>query len=193
MMRAVTLCLVLSCLGLHAANAENRSQAQFEQEATEAIKELATHLKGALMNAMQDGGPVEAVNVCHTLAPVLAANVSEKYGLTIYRTSRKIRNTSNSPDDWENRVMEQFESRLADGEAIQKLTFSEKVSTANSTEWRMMKAIPTDKVCLSCHGSKIAEPIQAAIMQYYPDDMATGFKLGEIRGAFSVRKSSVAD
>ena len=87
--------------------------------------------------------------------------------------------------------MQRFETRLASGEAIQKLIFKEKVDSESGSQWRMMKAIPTDKVCLSCHGKKIAEPIQARIEAHYPDDLATGFKLGDIRGAFTVKRDIV--
>ena len=51
-----------------------------------------------------------------------------------------------------------------------------------------MKAIPTGEVCLKCHGSNVAPDVKAAIGELYPEDQATGFKAGELRGAFSVSK-----
>lgn len=169
-------------------NAQPVQQQQFEKKAQAAIKEFASSLKTALLSAMQDGGPIEAVAVCNLIAPTLAAEMSKKHGMEIGRTSLKVRNPSNEADEWETSVMQKFETRLDSGEAIQSLTFSEKVDTNTGQQWRMMKAIPTDKVCLSCHGTKIAPPIQAKLDKYYPDDMATGFKLRDIRGAFSVSK-----
>lgn len=173
--------------------AQNTEKQQFEQQAGAAIKELAGTLKSALTAAMKDGGPVEAVAVCHLIAPTLAAEISKKYGMDLGRTSLRVRNPANEADAWETGVLEQFQTRLDSGEAIQKLTFSEKVEAETGQQWRMMKAIPTDKVCLSCHGSKIAEPVQAVLDQFYPDDMATGFKLGDIRGAFTVKKDIRTD
>lgn len=192
-MRALAIFLALLFVAVTTAQAEDKAQKKFEQEATTAIKELAGSLKSSLMAAMQDGGPVEAVAVCNLIAPTLAAEISKKYGMDIRRTSLKVRNPDNEADAWETDVLQRFETRLAAGEAIQKLTFSEKVSSPEGEHWRMMKAIPTDKVCLSCHGSKIAAPIQANIDKYYPDDMATGFKLGDIRGAFTVKKAVKKD
>lgn len=189
-MRILTVLLCLLCLTSLPSQAQNSEQEQFEKEAQAAIKSLAGNLKKALMTAMQDGGPVEAVSVCKLIAPTLAAETSKQYELDIRRTSLKVRNPDNEADGWETDVLQRFETRLAAGEAIQKLTFSEKVQDDNSpAQWRMMKAIPTDKVCLSCHGSKIAAPIQAVLDQHYPDDIATGFKLGDIRGAFSVKRA----
>lgn len=165
----------------------------FQIEANSAIKEFASSLKAALVSALKSGGPVEAIGVCNQEAPLIASELSKKYGMTIRRTSLKVRNPSNSADDWESAALEHFEQRKNKGEAITKLTFSEKVSNETSTQWRMMKAIPTDKVCLACHGSKIAAPVQATLDSYYPEDQATGFKLGDIRGAFSVTKTITTD
>ncbi|MBD3634836.1 MAG: DUF3365 domain-containing protein [Methylophaga sp.] len=191
MLRSLALILALLLTGMMGARAEDSSQQAFDRDAQAAIKELATSLKSSLMAAMNDGGPAEAVSVCNLIAPSLAAEISKKYGLEIGRTSLKVRNPANEADAWETDVLQRFETRLASGEAIQKLTFKEKVDSESGSQWRMMKAIPTDKVCLSCHGKKIAEPIQARIEAHYPDDLATGFKLGDIRGAFTVKRDIV--
>jgi hypothetical protein len=52
-----------------------------------------------------------------------------------------------------------------------------------------MKAIPTGAVCLACHGETIAPPIAAKINELYPQDQATGFREGDLRGAFVVTKT----
>ncbi|MFN7177274.1 MAG: DUF3365 domain-containing protein, partial [Thermaurantiacus sp.] len=53
---------------------------------------------------------------------------------------------------------------------------------------RYMRAIPTAPQCLACHGPEeaIAPAVRAAIAERYPDDRATGFRAGELRGAFSI-------
>ena len=56
----------------------------------------------------------------------------------------------------------------------------------NSKIFRFIKPILTGKVCLTCHGSEIEEGLAFRIKELYPNDRAIGFKLGEIRGAFSV-------
>ncbi len=171
------------------AFAENQEQIAFERDAQAAIKDLSTHLKEALMSALQDGGPIEAISVCKLVAPTLADEVSKKYSLDIHRTSLRVRNPDNEADSWETGVLQLFETRLKTGEAIQSLSFVERVDSELVYEWRYMKAIPTDKLCLSCHGSQIAIPVQKLIDKNYPSDMATGYKMGDIRGAFSVKRS----
>ena len=51
-----------------------------------------------------------------------------------------------------------------------------------------MKAIPTAPLCLQCHGEAIAPPVAEKITKLYPEDKATGFREGDIRGAFVVTK-----
>ena len=163
-------------------------QEQFEQQSKIAITEFATTLKGALVTAMKSGGPTEAITVCRQVAPTIAASLSEKYGFEIARTSLKVRNLNNKEDSWEQKVLKQFEARKQAGEPIKMLSFSEQINSDNGQELRMMKAIPTGKVCLKCHGSNISKPVQASLNSLYPEDQATGFKLGDIRGAFTIRK-----
>ena len=50
-----------------------------------------------------------------------------------------------------------------------------------------MKAIGTaEKPCLTCHGSNIKPELAAKINSLYPEDKATGYKAGELRGAFTI-------
>ena len=49
-----------------------------------------------------------------------------------------------------------------------------------------MKAIPTQPLCLACHGQEIAPPVAEKLAELYPGDKATGFEEGDLRGAFVV-------
>jgi len=178
--------LLLTMLITQAALADQHQQ--FTQQGKVAIKEFAGTLKGALVAAMKSGGPIEAINVCNQVAPSIAADLSQKYGFEIARTSLKVRNPNNTADKWEHDVLHQFEERKQQGQDIKTLFINEAITQTASHELRMMKAIPTGEVCLTCHGRKIAPTIQARINQLYPHDQAVGFSLGDIRGSFTVRK-----
>ena len=57
-----------------------------------------------------------------------------------------------------------------------------------------MRAIPMqEQPCAACHGTNIAPEVKAAIDQAYPEDLAIGFKPGELRGAFLVGSSTPMD
>lgn len=143
-------------------------------------------LKLELKAAMREGGPGNAIQVCKNKAPKIAAEISEKHGWRVARTSLKLRNPLNEPDPWELKVMQQFEKRKAAGEEIKTLEYAEIVTTGGKKQFRYMKAIPTERVCLTCHGSEIEQEEKDALNQFYPHDKATGFKEGDIRGAFTV-------
>jgi hypothetical protein len=51
-----------------------------------------------------------------------------------------------------------------------------------------MKALPVGDVCTKCHGSNIDEKVQAKITELYPDDKATGYSKGQVRGAVVILK-----
>ena len=53
-----------------------------------------------------------------------------------------------------------------------------------------MKALPTQGLCLNCHGSedKMAPEVKARLSELYPNDKATGYSEGQIRGALTVKR-----
>lgn len=159
------------------------------EQARQLIKTFATTLQGELKAAMQAGGPANAVGVCQDKAPAIAAELSEESGWEVGRTSLKTRNTAlNTPDAWETEVLEQFESRKANGESPKGMTYASVVDTEDGKLYRFMQAIPTQQVCLACHGESIALDVANALDAAYPDDQARGYSLGDIRGAFTLSK-----
>jgi hypothetical protein len=172
-------------------SAQDKADAEFQSfksDAVGAIKGLAQNLKKKLQAAMKAGGPVKAIEVCNTVAPSIAYAQSQERGLTIRRTALKLRNPDNAPDDFERKVLEKFVADIAAGKDPKKLAYTEAVKTDDGTVLRFMKAIPTGELCLKCHGGNVAPEVKAAISKLYPEDQATGFKAGELRGAFSVTK-----
>lgn len=157
-------------------------------QARAVIRTFAGTLKGELQAGIKAGGPVTALEICNTKAPQIAAKVATEAGMRVSRVSLKNRNTDNTPNVWQKTVLEDFETSKAAGADPTTLEFSEIVEHDGSKEFRFMKAIPTDGVCLACHGESLANDIQETITTLYPDDRATDFKLGDIRGSFAVTK-----
>lgn len=155
-----------------------------------AVKELQATLVGELQAAMKAGGPTNAIEVCHSKASDIAVELSKKNGLQLGRTSLKIRNPKNAPDAWEMKVMKDFEARKARGEDPAALEYSEVVTHHGKKEFRYMKALPVAQgaPCVLCHGEKIEPAVMAKLKKLYPQDKATGFKLGDLRGAVTIRQ-----
>ncbi len=152
------------------------------------LKRFASMLKKELQQALKTGGPLKAIEVCNGKAPEIAARISEETGWDVGRTSLKWRNPDNAPDAWERKVLEDFEKRRARGEKAQAIDYAEIVEQDGRRVLRYMKAIPTGKVCLACHGSNIDSAVRARLDEFYPDDRARGFRPGDIRGAFTVSR-----
>ncbi len=173
---------LILCLGTTVQAADHWRQ----NAARQAVKELGGNLKKALQQAMKEGGPAKAIAVCNEKALQIADKISLERGWRIGRTSLKYRNPANAPDAWERSVLLQFAKRRAAGENPADMEFSEVMEKNGRQEFRYMKAIPTAAICLKCHGSHITPAIEKEIHKLYPDDLATGFKLKDIRGAFTI-------
>lgn len=181
-----TIAIVTLCglpLVASAGDLEERRAASMD-----VVKEFMTNLKGELQKAMKAGGPSNAIEVCKKVAPAIAAAESKKHGWDVGRTSLKTRNPANAPDAWEETVLAKFEERKAAGEDPKAMFYEEVVEEDGKQYYRFMKAIPTGKVCLKCHGENIAEPVKTKLDSLYPQDNARGFKLGDIRGAFTIKQ-----
>ena len=154
-----------------------------------AIKGLGETLKTQLVAAIKSGGPVAAVGVCRTIAPQIAKDQSRAHGVSIARTALKVRNPANAPDAFERRVLEAFARQIEAGADAAKLEHAETVTDGGERMFRYMKAIPTAaEPCLTCHGSNLEPAISTEIFRLYPDDQATGFAAGSLRGAFTVKQ-----
>lgn len=155
-------------------------------QSKQVVQLFMKQLKGELAKAMQAGGPVAAISVCNHKAPVIAKDLSDSYGWDIARTSLKVRNPENTADAWEEDVLRQFENRKAMGEHVKPMAYFAVVENKQQKSFRFMKAIPTAEICLKCHGQNIAPKVKAKLDELYPADKARGYKLGDIRGAFTI-------
>lgn len=158
------------------------------QSARLVVNTFAKNLQNTLATAMMEGGPVNAVTVCHDSAIKIAEFHSSQSGWQVSRTALKIRNPANAPDDWELKTLRQFEQRKASGEKVTAIEYSEWFEESGQRVFRYMKPIATTGICLSCHGGSVDEGLAIILGDFYPDDKATGFNVGDIRGAFSLKK-----
>jgi len=160
-----------------------------KSEAAMLIQSYAGKLKAALGAAMQARGPEGALEVCNKQAPAIAAAVSQRSGWSVARTSLKPRNAASAPDAYERKIMEAFNARIAKGEKAADLTSAEVVEGNGAKTFRFIKAIPTGEMCMTCHGDTVDPGLRQKILALYPDDQATGFKLGDMRGVFTLKKT----
>ena len=156
-------------------------------KARELAHSYSEKLRVGILNALKDGGPVGAIGACNTLAPELNTSITESSTFEISRTAMRVRNPDNAPDAWEQAVLEQFQTAISAGGDPKSIETYDVVTTQEGQRlFRYMRPITMREPCLACHGPSIAQDVKAEIAKYYSDDKATGFNLGELRGAFSL-------
>ena len=156
-------------------------------EARKVATTLPPRLLAALQQEISKSGPEGAILVCKDMAPKMAGEISQQTGWKIKRVSLKARNDARAiPDAWEKAALEDFDKRAAAGEPPAQLEKGERVDN----EYRYVKALPVQPLCLGCHGpvDQLTPAVKSALAQHYPNDLATGYSVGQIRGAISVRK-----
>jgi hypothetical protein len=164
--------------------------AKYQDEARKVAKEFVTQLGGELKKEMEANGPGAAIKVCRNAAPAIASDLSRKNGWQIGRVSQKVRNPLlGTPDAWEQKVLADFDQRL-EKENPANMDFAEIVSEPQGKYFRYMKAIPIQDTCLKCHGTDEVrvQPAKDALAADYPHDKATGYTLGQIRGAVTIKR-----
>lgn len=117
-----------------------------------------------------------AIDVCSQQAPRLAAEASTAT-VTVGRSALKLRNPTNAAREWLKPVLSELAS-LPSAEGAQR------VVNIDGQRFGFAEAITLKPQCAVCHGSEVAEPVAAKLKERYPDDQATGFQPGQLRGVF---------
>ncbi|NOT17843.1 MAG: DUF3365 domain-containing protein [Sulfuriferula sp.] len=162
------------------------------EQSRAAGKALLMQLGGVLKKEMSTDGPVAAVGVCKQAAPAIAADVSKQTGMQVSRVGTRVRNTElGTPDAWNNQALAQFADRLAKGESAESMEFAQIVTEPTGKYLRYAKAITLQPMCLTCHGpaAYIPDGVKAKLAADYPNDKATGYNVGDLRGAVVVRRA----
>ncbi|MDX1709700.1 MAG: DUF3365 domain-containing protein [Rhodovibrionaceae bacterium] len=170
------------------APARAEPYAQEIETARALAQDFQKSLKSALMKAISEGGPQNAIGVCNVRAPQIAADLSQRSGWRVGRTALKVRNPGNAPSAREEAVLRSFQKSLAAGKDPKSLEAVAVVETGDGRSLHYMKAIPTGEVCTTCHGKDVDPELLATIRETYPQDEAVGFEAGELRGAFTFYK-----
>jgi hypothetical protein len=182
----------------------NSEAVQDEMSSREAIKvseaeimnqaqQLGSQIAGAtkqtlgknLQAAIQDGGIENAIGFCNLNAMPLVDSLNRKYGARIRRVSSKVRNPVDRPVGVEQEILEAYEYQWQDSVAL-----DENIQVINENEYLFTKPIMVDNaLCLYCHGKPsngLTAETEQFIKSKYPDDEATGYEIGDLRGMWSI-------
>ena len=164
--------IIATGLGATAYGAEPDSQLLIR--GAEIVLPFKQQLKQALQQGMADG-PVVAVDVCHLDAPAIAESFAAD-NIRVGRSSHKLRSLANAPSPWMDEIINDYLNAPQAQQPVVVALADGRIGYA--------EPILTQPLCLTCHGDSIAPAVKAQLAELYPDDQATGFDVGELRGIF---------
>lgn len=154
-----------------------------------AAQAFSGELRTTLMTAMREGGPSAAVRVCHDDAPRIAARIEREHGVRLGRVGVRSRQAANRLTGWQKDVLDRWQASSPPGAPG---SWSPSIThDAGTVRWA--KAIETEGPCLACHGTAISPELKNTLQELYPDDQATGFTPGSLRGLIWVEVPSVSN
>jgi len=185
-------------------NAENETNTEEEpsnQEQVDAVamergKEIASASQKALASnlkrAIKQGGIAAAFKFCNVEAMPLTDSLSEVYEANVKRASLWVRNPKDEANEVEREILEAYHEQM-------QASNMPKPRVINLDEDYVLYTQPIaikNGLCLNCHGEvgkQVQQETYQLIKERYPDDQATGHKMGDLRGIWSIRfeKSSL--
>jgi hypothetical protein len=188
---AVTFLLLLEVISLQSSMAQQKSADVNHEEALKEARRLADELgdklRGLLFQELQKGGPATAVRICSEVAQEMTREFNRRQGYHARRVSVRYRNPQNLPDEYERQVLMRME--LENQQKHLAKEYIEVVKEENVKLLRYMRPLIVAPVCMNCHGPKetMTPGVKQLLTERYPEDRATGFHDGDLRGAISIK------
>ena len=133
-----------------------------------------------VMQAIKTGGQEYAIAFCNVRAMPLTESLAKANNCMIQRVSDKYRNPANKLTEYDKEMWKQLSSSTA----VNPILVAE---NGQMVFYKPIKiAIPA---CLTCHGTAGKEmdtKTLEILKQKYPDDLATGYKEGDLRGLWKI-------
>lgn len=190
------MCVTLASCSRPEESTQTASQPELPDEIRQAAVERGREIVGEtfallssnLRDAIQSGGVSNALPFCSVAALPLTRSMAQKHGVTVKRVTLRPRNPGNRANAVESAVLRSFEADLASGSASN----APQAIVTNPVAGQVAFFAPiilSNDLCLQCHGEpgrEITSENLKVIQSHYPRDEATGFKLGQLRGAWRI-------
>ncbi len=142
-------------------------------------------LGSQLMKIVNKEGPAVAVSFCNLVAYPILDSLNYGIDVNVRRASVKTRNPKNKANGIEEKIIRSYQQQLVKQESLTPV-----IKELSQDELLYAAPIQTkNSMCLNCHGatdSEISKNTLAKIHSLYPEDNATGHKVGDLRGIWSI-------
>jgi hypothetical protein len=182
-MKKIIFLAILAVFALSCSQTESFNKEKYLNEGKEIAQTAGKTLSGHVKKAIQEKGPIEAINFCKLSAYPLTDSLSELYDVKISRIAIKNRNPDNKASSDDIGIIKKYEELIAKGEKI-------KPQVQRQGDKIVFYApIRLQHNCLVCHGkpqSEIPDTLFKHIQNLYPNDLAVNFKEGDLRGIWKL-------
>lgn len=155
-------------------------------ERGQAITQQMQQLLGSnLKAAMDSAGVPHALTFCNLNAMPLTDSLSDELGVKISRVSHRPRNMNNLANGLEYGFIESYQAKMENKEIPEP-----QLHEVDGQQVFYAPIIINTPLCLKCHGKPgedIAAPDLIILSMLYPEDKATDFSLGDLRGMWKVQ------
>lgn len=206
MKRAIKILSGVALIGAMASCGSAENKADTQVEATPVVEEVSAKadedqsaliakgkeiakasfmaLSGKLKAEMKAGGPLQAVPFCNVHAMPLSDSLSTVYDAKIERVATKYRNPENQAKGHDIEVMDTYLATKAEGKGL-----TPQIYTNEEGKSVFYAPIVLKAECIVCHGhpeSQVKPETLSALAEAYPNDLATGFEEGDVRGLWKI-------
>lgn len=177
---SILLSLLILGLSLNAQDADKNNTVQTGEKVSAA---LVQKLGGELKSHMAKNGPVAALGFCSSQAIALTKEVSDTTHYKVKRVTLLDRNPQNRANAEESLILSTWQNKLKEGQMLP----AYEIHSDGDLDRFYKPIMINNEACLKCHGavdpqSELGRAIKAA----YPNDRATGYKMGDLRGMIVV-------
>lgn len=158
------------------------SDDQIVEKGDQVSSMLVQRLGGELKAQMQNNGAIGALHFCSQNALSLTEQVAKETHTSLKRVSTNERNPLNKATADEAALLKKWSDLLKNN---QPLPPSAIVNLSPNTAVYYKPIVINNEACLKCHGNVEGE-LAKAIKAAYPEDKATGYKMGDLRGMIAV-------
>ncbi|KUG25257.1 cytochrome c family protein [hydrocarbon metagenome] len=191
MIKMKKMYLIITVLTLFIVfTAQTGSDEEMKNHFSEISVTFMEDLKSVLMENLIEGGPLQAITVCSDTAQELINIIGKKNNVELKRVTFKPRNPKDTADTFETKVLSRWHDEMNEGKLDNETNYLEIMKIGDETYARYMQPIFIQGPCLTCHGGEnmISSEVKDLLKEKYPDDKATGYKPGDLRGAISIKK-----
>jgi len=167
-----------------AAKEEPFDPSPWVQRGQEIQQQVFGALSGRLAEAMGSGGVQGAAAYCQLAAFPLTDSLAAANNAEIRRATLQPRNPLNRASPQEADILAAYRKDILAGRE------PAPVAMETSQGISYFSPIRIQALCLNCHGvigKDLKEEDQAFLLGLYPEDQATGYSLGDLRGIWHIR------